>query len=192
MKLQWSTVTVSQDANPSETQEHTFLKTTGLIAPYIFHTVFWPVSSAMKENAYMPHVYMYSLLRPAWFSCSLCRVSLTRPPTRPSPPPSTRAQRAAVPHPTVHSLLPRARRHRQWAPMEAPGPHAALAGSWSLPCLSKSSHAPAATSAAPSSAAAQSRFTFLSDTPRQLRRCSYARGSFVARFPSIVLKRSFP
>lgn len=51
-------VTVSQDANTSKTQaaERTFFRSTGLITPCIFHPVFWPVSWAMRQHAYMLHV----------------------------------------------------------------------------------------------------------------------------------------
>lgn len=127
-----------------------------------------------------------------WSSRSLCRVAPDSP-TQPiaatlSPRPPRRSP--AAPRFTPYSLDPVTTGGKPRLKL-ALRTHP-LVGSWSLPCLSKSSHAPAATSATASPAAAQSGFTFLSDTQRQLRHCPYAKGSFAAQFSSIVLKTSFP
>lgn len=75
-------VIVSQDANTSKGQaaEHTFFKSPGLITPYIFHPVFWPVSWAVKEHAYTLHVKCFP--QPA----VMCVVSLQPLPGTPNSP----------------------------------------------------------------------------------------------------------
>lgn len=140
-----------------------------------------------------------------WPSPSLCRVAPDSP-TQPiaatlhSPPrcrsPPARLAPRFTPYSTAHVTI--WGKHRLKLPLRTPRrartPHLQLepAGlQQGSSTLEQSPHAPAAANAAPSPAAAQSRFTFLSDTQRQLCDCPYAKGSSVAQFPSIILKKSF-